>query len=76
MSAVIKKATNLSIRSDLLAEAKSLHVNLSAEFEKSLVEVVRRKREEQWLLENREAIAASNRFVAEHGVFGEEFRQW
>lgn len=76
MSAVIKKATNLSIRADLLAEAKSLHVNLSAEFEKSLVEVVRRKREEQWLLENREAIAACNRFVAEHGIFGEEFRQW
>lgn len=76
MNAVIKKATNLSIRADLLAEAKLMNVNLSAEFEKSLTEVVRKKREEQWREENREAIAAYNRYVEEHGVFGEEYRQW
>lgn len=74
MSAVIKKATNLSIRADLLAEAKALRVNLSAEFEKSLAEVVRRKREEQWLLENREAIAAYNRHIERDGLWSDELR--
>lgn len=74
MSAAIKKATNLSIRADLLAEAKALRVNLSAEFEKSLAEVVRRKREEQWLLENREAIAAYNRHIERDGLWSDELR--
>ncbi len=74
MSAVIKKATNLSIRADLLAEAKALRVNLSAEFEKSLAEVVRRKREEQWLLENREAIAAYNRHIERDGLWSDGLR--
>jgi antitoxin CcdA len=76
MSAVIKKPTNLSLQADLLAEAKALDLNLSAELNKALAEIVKRKRAEQWLAENREAIEASNRFVAEHGIFGEEYRQW
>lgn len=76
MTAVPKKATNLSIRADLLAEAKAMNVNLSAEFEKALAAVVRTRREEQWLAENREAIDEYNRFVEKHGIFGEEFRQW
>ena len=64
MNAVIKKPTNLSLQADLLAEAKAL------------AEIVKRKRAEQWLAENREAIAAYNRYVEEHGVFGEEYRPW
>lgn len=76
MNTVIKKPTNLSLQADLLAEAKALDLNLSAELNKALAEIVKRKRAEQWLAENREAIEASNRFVAEHGIFGEEYRQW
>lgn len=76
MTSVPKKATNLSIRADLLAEARAMNVNLSAEFEKALAAVVRKRREEQWLADNREAIDEYNRFVEKHGIFGEEFRQW
>lgn len=72
----VKKATNVSIRSDLLADARELKINLSAEFEKHLAEIVRKARGEQWKRENREAIEAYNRHIAEHGLWNEEFRTW
>ena len=72
----LKKATNVSISSDLLAEARELKINISAETEKHLTEVVRKARGEQWKRENREAIEAYNRHIAEHGLWNEEFRTW
>ena len=75
-STALKKATNVSIRSDLLADARELGINLSAEFENHLAEVVRQRRAEQWLRENREAIKAYNKFVEENGLWSEEFRSW
>ena len=76
MNPMPKKATNLSLQTDLLAEAKSLDLNLSAELNKALADIVKRKRAEKWLRENQEGIAAYNRYVEKHGVFGDEFRQW
>ena len=72
----LKKATNVTIRSDLLDEARALKINLSQEFEQHLGEVVRRHRAEQWLKDNREAIQAYNRHVKEHGLWNEEYRTW
>lgn len=72
----LKKATNVSIRSDLLADARELGINLSAELEQRLTETVRKRRAEQWLRDNREAIEAYNRHVEEHGLWNEEFRTW
>ena len=72
----LKKATNVTIRSDLLEEARALNINLSQEFESHLAEVVRKHRAEQWLKDNREAIAAYNRYFEEHGVWSDEFRTW
>jgi antitoxin CcdA len=69
-----KKATNLSIRADLLAEARALNINLSQAFETHLAELVRTKKRERWLEENREAIAAYNRRVEEQGVFSDGWR--
>ena len=69
-----KKATNLSIRADLLAEAKALNINLSQAFETHLTELVRTKKRERWLEENREAIAAYNRRIEEQGVFSDGWR--
>jgi len=69
-----KKATNVSISADLLQAARELDLNLSQEFERHLAEVVRKKRAEQWLIDNREAIEAYNRFVAEHGLWSDEYR--
>ena len=75
-SSALKKATNVSIRSDLLEDARKLNINLSQEFENHLVEVVRKHHAEQWLRDNREAIEAYNRHVAEHGVWSDGLRGW
>ena len=72
----LRKATNVSIRTDLLDAAREMKINLSREFEHHLEDVVRKNRAEQWLKENRDAIDAYNRYVEEHGIWNEEFRQW
>ena len=76
MNAVIKKPTNLSLQADLLAEAKALDLNLSAELNKALAEIVRRKRAEQWLAENREAIDAYNRHIERDGLWSDGLRMF
>ncbi len=53
-----KKATNLSLNSELLAEAKRLNINLSATMEKALVQEVHEKKKAEWLQQNVEAISA------------------
>lgn len=75
-SNALKKATNVTIRGDLLEEARALNINLSQEFERHLAEVVRKRRAEQWLEDNREAIAAYNRHVEKHGVWSDRLRGW
>jgi len=69
-----KKATNLSINSDLLSKAKDLDINLSAALEQALAQLLKQRQQEQWLLENREAIAAYNQDVERHGSFGDVLR--
>ena len=73
---VVKKPTNVTIRSDLLDEARALKINLSQEFERHLGEVVRKHRAEQWLKDNREAIEAYNRHIERHGLWNDEYRTW
>lgn len=75
-SAALKKPTNVSINSELLADARAFGLNLSAELEERLTETLRQRRAEQWLRDNRAAIEAYNKFVEENGIFGEEFRGW
>ena len=70
------KATNLSIRSDLMFEANALKINLSQAFETHLAELVKAKKQAQWLEENREAINANNQFVDKNGVFSDGWRSF
>jgi len=58
-----KKATNLSINSDLLNKAKGLNVNLSATLEQALESVVRKAEKVHWLKENKNAINALNKLA-------------
>ena len=74
MNAVIKKPTNLSLQAYLLAEAKALDLNVSAELNKALAEIVKRKRAERWLAENREAIEAYNRHIERDGLWSDGLR--
>lgn len=71
-----KKATNLSINSDLLNKAKALDINLSATLEQALAQLLRQRQQEQWLKENRAAIAAYNQDVEAHGSFGDALRSF
>lgn len=71
-----KKAVNLSINSDLLARARGMGLNLSAEMEARLEETVRKAERERWLEENREAIEDYNRRIAERGPFSKGRRRF
>jgi antitoxin CcdA len=69
-----KKATNLSINADLLSKAREMNINLSATLEQALLEALKKRLSEQWLLENRAAIAAYNDHVEKHGLFSDGLR--
>lgn len=71
-----KKATNLSINSSLLAEARNLKVNLSATLEKALETELRETRKAQWAEENKQAIENCNKLVEKHGLFADKFRKF
>lgn len=71
-----KKATNLSVNSDLLKRSRALNVNLSATLEQALKENLARAGADEWATENRNAIKAYNEFVEEHGSFGDEYREF
>ncbi len=69
-----KKATNLTVNSDLLAQAKALGLNLSAVLEKALAEQVQQLKAEAWRRDNKDAIEDYNRDVDAFGAFGDSFR--
>ena len=51
-----KKSANLSVNSDLLAQAKQLGINLSALMEQTLAQRVKELKVQAWLEDNRGAI--------------------
>lgn len=67
-----KRAVNLFVDSDLLDEARRMRLNLSETLERHLRRVVKADQEKRWLEENRSAIEAYNRRVAEHGLLSDE----
>jgi antitoxin CcdA len=71
---VPKRATNVSIRGDLLDAARVAQVNLSATLEHALIEELKLIRQRKWRAENREAIAAYNDYMEENGVFSDGVR--
>jgi antitoxin CcdA len=71
-----KKATNVSINSDLLEKAKSMNINLSATLEEALAVQVRAHQRAQWKQENAKSIAAYNTFIEKNGVFSDGLRQF
>lgn len=71
-----KKATNLSINSDLLAKTRALNINLSATLEKALNKELAKAEAAKWVKDNRAAINAYNTVVEKHGCFGDEFREF
>lgn len=75
-AAYAKRAANLSVNAELLDQAKALEINLSATFERALEGEVRARKREQWLAENREAIAAYNERIERDGTFSDGLRSF
>lgn len=71
-----KVAANLSVRAEVVREAKALGLNLSEVFEAALLDAIRRRREQIWKEENRSAIETYNEVVAREGVFSDEWRKF
>jgi len=71
-----KKPVNVSIRADLVEEARALGLNLSATLEKALESELREHRSAQWRKENATAIRELNEWVEENGIPFEELRPW
>ena len=63
-----KRATNVSLNSDLLEQAKTFGINVSRACERGLAEQIAELRAKRWLEENREAIESSNAYVEVHGL--------
>ena len=71
-----KKATNLSVNSDLLNRVRSLNINLSSTFEAALKQVLAEQHQKQWKIENHAAVQAYNEFVEVNGLFSDEYRNF
>ena len=69
-----RKATNLSIDQNLIAEAKALDLNVSRMAEEGIAQAVRDRKALLWLEVNREAIEENNRYFEEHGLPFAEYR--
>ena len=70
-----KKATNLSVNSDLLSKSRALNINLSATLENALAQQVRKAARAEWLNENKEAINEINELSEKYGLFSDSYRE-
>jgi antitoxin CcdA len=75
-AAVPKRATNVSVRSDLLTAARDAGVNLSATLERALAAELAEAKREKWREENREAIQAYNDYIDKQGTFCDDVRRF
>ena len=71
-----KKATNVSINSELLEKAKQNKINLSSTLEKSLEQILLAKEKENWEANNKVALEEYNQKVVDSGVFGDSLRSF
>jgi antitoxin CcdA len=72
----VRRATNVSISAQLLAEARVLEVNISRAAEQGLSQAIAERRASLWLEENREALESSNAFVERHGLPLAKYRRF
>ena len=71
-----KKATNVSLAETLLAEAKTLGINVSQAAESGLASAVAEKRAELWVQENAKAFGCWNDYIEKNGLPLEKYRRF
>lgn len=69
-----KRAVNLSVNEDLLAQARALGINLSQTLEAELEHRIREAKAKAWAEENAEAIESHRRFIENHGMLSDHYR--
>lgn len=69
-----RRASNLSLDAGLIAEAKTLDINVSRAAEEGLARAVAAEKTRRWKEENREALESSNEYVRRHGLPLEKYR--
>ena len=63
-----RKSINLSVREDLIAEAKELGLNVSEAATTGIAAAVSAEKSRRWKEENREAIESWNKWVEDNGL--------
>ena len=71
-----KRATNLSLSSDVLEAAKRLEINISQVCDNHLREVVRREQARKWREDHADFIAAYNATIETEGLPLDEWRSF
>ena len=69
-----RKAVNLSLDTGIVATAREAGLNLSQVCEAAIRQATKVELERRWQEEDREAIAAHNAWVEEHGLPLERYR--
>lgn len=75
-STTLKRATNVSVRADLLTAAREAGINLSATLERGLREELAVRERQRWREDNRQGIQAYNDHVEKHGTFSDDVRSF
>jgi antitoxin CcdA len=63
-----RRATNVSLDRDYLAEARELGINISQACERGLEATIKEERARRWKEENREAMEGWNKYIETHGL--------
>ena len=74
--ATAKRAVNVTVRADLVEEAKAYGTNISAVLERALEAEHRQQRAERWRRENRSAVQAWNEWIDKNGIPFSDLRPW
>lgn len=64
----LRRATNVSLSAEIVAEARELDINLSQACERGLIDTIAEVRKARWLEENREALESSNAWIDANGL--------
>ncbi len=70
----LRKAVNVSLDVELVAEAKALKLNLSRMLEDALRQQLRDEKARRWREQNAEAIRLSNEELERNGLWSDEHR--
>ena len=76
IAAPLKKATNITLSSDVLEDAKKFGINISQTCDAYQRDLLKKERERRWLAEHAEYIAAHTKSIEEEGLPLEQYRSF